>query len=72
MIDSARQRLGVIRHYNQLGAGFRAAMRDLELNGAGYLLGAQQSNHIARVGFDLYCQLLRQSIARPRAIPPPS
>ena len=61
--DQARKRLASIRRYNQLGAGFRIAMRDLELRGAGNLLGTQQSGHIAGVGFDLYCQLLRQSIA---------
>ena len=61
--DHARKRLASIRRYNQLGAGFRIAMRDLELRGAGNLLGTQQSGHIAGVGFDLYCQLLRQSIA---------
>ncbi len=62
--DDARKRLFSIRQYNQLGAGFRIAMRDLELRGAGNLLGAEQSGHIAGVGFDLYCQLLRQSISR--------
>lgn len=62
--DQARKRLSSIRQYNQLGAGFRIAMRDLELRGAGNLLGAEQSGHIAGVGFDLYCQLLRQSISR--------
>ncbi|WOO40942.1 transcription-repair coupling factor [Rubellicoccus peritrichatus] len=64
LMDLARKRLGAIRQYNQLGAGFRIAMRDLELRGAGNLLGAQQSGHIAGVGFDLYCQLLRQSVSR--------
>jgi transcription-repair coupling factor (superfamily II helicase) len=62
--DPARKRLAAIRQYNQLGAGFRIAMRDLELRGAGNILGAQQSGHIAGVGFDLYCQLLRQSVSR--------
>ena len=61
--DQARKRLSSIRQFNQLGAGFRIAMRDLELRGAGNLLGTEQSGHIAGVGFDLYCQLLRQSIA---------
>ena len=61
--DHARKRLASIRQFNQLGAGFRIAMRDLELRGAGNLLGTEQSGHIAGVGFDLYCQLLRQSIA---------
>ncbi len=61
--DEARKRLASIRQFNQLGAGFRIAMRDLELRGAGNLLGTEQSGHIAGIGFDLYCQLLRQSIA---------
>jgi transcription-repair coupling factor (superfamily II helicase) len=64
LMDIARQRLNALRHHNQLGAGFRIAMRDLELRGAGNLLGPEQSGHIAGVGFELYCQLLRQSIAR--------
>ncbi len=64
VVDLARQRLSAIRQHNQLGAGFRLAMRDLELRGAGNLLGAEQSGHIVGVGFELYCQLLRQSVAR--------
>ena len=64
LLEIARQRLNALRHHNQLGAGFRIAMRDLELRGAGNLLGPEQSGHIAGVGFELYCQLLRQSIAR--------
>ena len=64
VLDQARKRLSTIRQYNQLGAGFRIAMRDLELRGAGNLLGKQQSGHIAGVGFDLYCQLLRQSVSK--------
>ncbi|HWA27135.1 MAG TPA: transcription-repair coupling factor [Lacunisphaera sp.] len=64
VLDLARQRLTAIRQHNQLGAGFRIAMRDLELRGAGNLLGAEQSGHIVGVGFELYCQLLRQSVAR--------
>lgn len=64
VLDIARQRLSAIRQHNQLGAGFRIAMRDLELRGAGNLLGAEQSGHIVGVGFELYCQLLRQSVAR--------
>ncbi|HVU16264.1 MAG TPA: transcription-repair coupling factor [Candidatus Didemnitutus sp.] len=66
LLDVARQRLGAIRQHSQLGAGFRIAMRDLELRGAGNLLGAEQSGHIVGVGFELYCQLLRQSVARLR------
>jgi len=64
LVESARKRLSAIRQYNQLGAGYRIAMRDLELRGAGNLIGTEQSGEIAGVGFDLYCQLLRQSIAR--------
>lgn len=64
LLDLARKRLSAIRQHNQLGAGFRVAMRDLELRGSGNLLGPQQSGHIASVGFELYCQLLRQSVAR--------
>jgi transcription-repair coupling factor (superfamily II helicase) len=66
LLDLARQRLSAMRQHNQLGAGFRIAMRDLELRGAGNLLGAEQSGHIVGVGFELYCQLLRQSVARLR------
>lgn len=69
MLDLARKRLSAMRQHNQLGAGFRIAMRDLELRGAGNLLGHQQSGHIAGVGFDLYCQLLRQSIQRLKGEP---
>ncbi len=64
VLESARKRLSAIRQYNQLGAGYRIAMKDLELRGAGNLIGPEQSGEIAGVGFDLYCQLLRQSIAR--------
>ncbi len=64
LLDVARQRLTAMRQHNQLGAGFRIAMRDLELRGAGNLLGSEQSGHIVGVGFELYCQLLRQSVAR--------
>ena len=64
LVGTAVRRLTAIRQHNQLGAGFRVAMRDLELRGAGNILGAEQSGHVANVGFDLYCQLLRRSVAR--------
>ena len=64
LLDTARKRLSAIRQYRQLGAGYRIALRDLELRGAGNLIGSEQSGEIAGVGFDLYCQLLRQSVAR--------
>jgi transcription-repair coupling factor (superfamily II helicase) len=69
LVSAAHKRLAALRQHNQLGAGFKIAMRDLELRGAGNLLGAQQSGHIAGVGFDLYCQLLRQSISRLKGEP---
>ena len=56
LVEKAAKRLNALRQHNQLGAGLRIAMRDLELRGAGNLLGAQQSGHIAGVGFELYCQ----------------
>jgi transcription-repair coupling factor (superfamily II helicase) len=68
----ARQRIAAIRQYSNLGAGFRVAMRDLEIRGAGNLLGTKQSGHIAQIGFDLYCQLLRQSIDRLKGKKDPS
>ncbi len=55
--------MSAMKQYSQLGSGFKIAMRDLEIRGAGNLLGSQQSGHITAVGFDLYCQLLKQSIA---------
>ncbi len=60
----AKKRISAIRQHSSLGAGFKIAMRDLEIRGAGNLLGLAQSGHIAAVGFDLYCKLLRASIDR--------
>jgi len=60
----ARKRINAIRQYTALGSGFKIAMRDLEIRGAGSLLGTKQSGQIAAIGFDLYCSLLRQSIER--------
>jgi transcription-repair coupling factor (superfamily II helicase) len=62
--DNARQRLAAIRRYTHLGAGFKLALRDLEIRGAGNILGTEQSGHIAAVGFDLYCKLLQTAVAR--------
>lgn len=69
LVDQAQKRLNALKQHTQLGAGFRIAMRDLELRGAGNLLGSQQSGHIAGVGFELYCQLLKQSVARLKGEP---
>jgi transcription-repair coupling factor (superfamily II helicase) len=63
-VGAARKRINAIKQYSSLGAGFRIAMRDLEIRGAGSILGTAQSGHIMAVGFDLYCQLLRQAVAQ--------
>ena len=58
----ATRRLKAIEEYSELGAGFRIAMRDLEIRGAGNILGTEQSGNIAAVGYELYCQLLENSV----------
>jgi transcription-repair coupling factor (superfamily II helicase) len=63
-VGAARRRISAIKQYSALGAGFRVAMRDLEIRGAGSILGTAQSGHIMAVGFDLYCQLLKQAVAQ--------
>ncbi len=63
LLTDARKRISAIKQYSSLGSGFKIAMRDLEIRGAGNILGAQQSGHITAVGFDLYCQLLKQSVS---------
>ena len=63
-IGAARKRINAIKQYSSLGAGFRIAMRDLEIRGAGSILGTAQSVHIIAIGFDLYCQLLKQAVAQ--------
>jgi len=70
----ARKRVNAIKQYTALGSGFKIAMRDLEIRGAGNLLGTEQSGHIAAVGFDLYCQLLKAATARMqgRRVAPPA
>ncbi|MBR4946416.1 MAG: transcription-repair coupling factor, partial [Kiritimatiellae bacterium] len=65
ILDSdARRRLQALRRHSGLGSGYAIAMRDLEIRGSGNLLGAAQSGHIAAIGFGLYCQLLRRTVAR--------
>ncbi|MCF7790493.1 MAG: transcription-repair coupling factor [Victivallales bacterium] len=58
----ARERLSAVRKYTQLGAGFKLAVKDLEIRGTGNILGSKQSGHINSVGFDLYCQLLKNAV----------
>ena len=60
----ARQRIAAIRQYSSLGAGFRVAMRDLEIRGAGNILGTEQSGHILAIGFEFYCRLLKAAVAK--------
>jgi transcription-repair coupling factor (superfamily II helicase) len=60
----ARKRISAIKQYGSLGAGFKIAMRDLEIRGAGNILGTAQSGHIVTIGFELYCAMLRQAIAK--------
>ncbi len=61
---NARERLAAIKRFTHLGAGLRLAMKDLEIRGAGNILGQEQSGHIAAVGFELYCQLLKEAVSR--------
>jgi len=61
---TAAKRLKAIEEYSQLGAGFRIALRDLEIRGAGNILGAQQSGHINTVGYEMYCRLLTEAVKR--------
>ena len=63
LLADVRKRLSAIKQYSTLGSGFKIAMRDLEIRGAGNLLGSEQSGHITAVGFELYCQLLKQSVS---------
>ncbi|MBV8588199.1 MAG: transcription-repair coupling factor, partial [Verrucomicrobia bacterium] len=63
-VGGARKRVNAIKQYSGLGAGFKIAMRDLEIRGAGNILGTAQSGHIINVGFDLYCQLLQQAVEK--------
>ena len=67
LVDSeARERLDALRKHSGHGSGYNLSLRDLEIRGAGNLLGSEQSGHIAAVGFSLYCQLLQRTIAKLR------
>src|SRR5436189_5921403 len=67
LTEEAANRLAALSDYTELGSGFRIAMRDLELRGAGDLLGDEQSGHVAAVGFELYVALLDDAVATLRA-----
>ena len=62
LTDTAAKRLKAIEEFSELGAGFKIAMRDLEIRGAGNILGTEQSGHIASIGYELYCQLLENAV----------
>ena len=62
LTPQASRRLKAIEEFSELGAGFKIAMRDLEIRGAGNILGTEQSGHIAAVGYELYCQLLENAV----------
>jgi transcription-repair coupling factor (superfamily II helicase) len=70
LTSTAAKRLRAIQEFSSMGAGFSLAMRDLEIRGAGNLLGTQQSGHIATVGYELYCRLLEQAVRGLTALPP--
>lgn len=66
---TASKRLQAIQQYSEMGAGFAIAMRDLEIRGAGNLLGTEQSGHIAAVGYEFYCQLLENAVRQMKKMP---
>ena len=63
LTETAQQRLSAIREFTEFGAGFRIAMRDLEIRGAGNILGPEQHGHLAAVGYDMYCKLMEETLA---------
>lgn len=70
LTPEASKRLRAIEEFSQMGAGFAISMRDLEIRGAGNLLGTQQSGHIAAIGYELYCNLLEDAVRRAQNLPP--
>jgi len=70
LAPQAARRLRAIEEFNQMGAGFALSMRDLEIRGAGNLLGTQQSGHIATVGYEMYCALLEKAVRQFKNLPP--
>ncbi len=67
----AARRLRAIEEFSEMGAGFALAMRDLEIRGAGNILGTQQSGHIAAVGYEMYCAMLEKAVRQFKSLPPP-
>ena len=66
--EVAEKRLAAMKEYSELGSGFKIAMRDLEIRGAGNLLGAEQSGHMEAVGYDLYCKMLNEAVKEAKGI----
>ena len=66
--EVAEKRLAAIREYTDLGSGFKIAMRDLEIRGAGNLLGAEQHGHMEAVGYDLYCKMLNEAVKEAKGL----
>ena len=60
--EVAEKRLSAIKEFSDLGSGFKIAMKDLEIRGAGNVLGKSQHGHMAAVGYDLYCKMLNQAV----------
>jgi transcription-repair coupling factor (superfamily II helicase) len=71
MKQKARKRLRAIEEFTELGSGFHLAMRDLEIRGAGNILGARQHGFIEEIGFDLYCRLIEEAVAELKQKEPP-
>lgn len=67
--ETAEQRLSAIREFTEFGAGFRIAMRDLEIRGAGNILGPEQHGHLATVGYDMYCKLIEETLQEVQGAP---
>lgn len=66
--ETAEKRLAAMKEYSELGSGFKIAMRDLEIRGAGSLLGAEQSGHMEAIGYDLYCKMLNEAVKEAKGI----
>jgi len=71
LVPQAKKRLKAIEEFSELGAGFKIAMRDLEIRGVGNLLGREQHGHIAAIGYDLYCRMLEKAVKKSRKQPAP-
>jgi transcription-repair coupling factor (superfamily II helicase) len=69
LVPQAKKRLKAIEEFSELGAGFKIAMRDLEIRGVGNLLGREQHGHIAAIGYDLYCRLLEKAVKKTKKQP---